>query len=54
MLLASATVPIWKHLPIFTMVITSVDSKTDNFFRKMNMATLYEALAGGTTALNKK
>jgi hypothetical protein len=24
---------------------------TTDFFRKMNMATLYEALAGGTTAL---
>jgi hypothetical protein len=57
MLLASATIPIWKHLPIITMVITSVDNKTVNpemttdFFRKLNLATMYEALADGTTAL---
>jgi hypothetical protein len=56
MLLASATVPIWKHLPMFTMVIPSVDTKTDNptyLFRKMNMTTLYEALQMGPLPLNK-
>jgi hypothetical protein len=39
------------------MVITSVDNKTVNpkmatdFFRKLILATMYEALANGTTAL---
>jgi hypothetical protein len=57
MLLASAIVPIYKCLPIITMVTTSTNTTinchmTTKFFRKLNMVTLFEALADGTTTLN--